>query len=124
MLALGFVTMVGASMIVVSGDKALPTWLMMTYLLHTLGELTLSPVGLSATTKLAPKRFVGQMMGVWFLATSFGSLIAGLVAGTFDAENIQAYPSQYMDIVMFIGGAGIVMLLFTKPIKNLMGGIK
>ena len=123
-LALGFVTMIGASMIVVSGDKAMPTWLMMTYLLHTLGELTLSPVGLSATTKLAPKRFVGQMMGVWFLATSFGSLIAGLVAGTFDAENIQAYPGQYLNIVLFIGGAGIVMLLFTKPIKALMGGIK
>ncbi|MEM8547903.1 MAG: oligopeptide:H+ symporter, partial [Pseudomonadota bacterium] len=124
LLALGFLTMVGASMIVVAGDKALPTWLAMTYLLHTLGELTLSPVGLSATTKLAPKRFVGQMMGVWFLATSFGSLIAGLVAGTFDAENIQAYPDQYMNIVFFIGGAGIVLLLFTKPIKALMGGVK
>ncbi|MEL7312301.1 MAG: peptide MFS transporter [Pseudomonadota bacterium] len=123
-LALGFVTMVGASMIVVGGDKALPTWLMMTYLLHTLGELTLSPVGLSATTKLAPKRFVGQMMGVWFLATAFGSLIAGLVAGTFDTDNLAGYPGQYMNIVMFIGGAGIVMLLFTKPIRSLMGGIK
>ncbi len=123
-LALGFVTMIGASMLVAAGSKVLPTWLIMTYLLHTLGELTLSPVGLSATTKLAPKRFVGQMMGIWFLATSFGSLISGLVAGTFDAENIQAYPGQYLNIVLFIGGAGVLMLLFVKPIKSLMGGVK
>jgi POT family proton-dependent oligopeptide transporter len=123
LLAIGFLVMVGASMIVVNGDQAAPTWLIMTYLLHTFGELSLSPVGLSVTTKLAPKRFVGQMMGMWFLATALGNLIAGQIAGEFDAENVAAYPDQYMSIVMTVGGAGLIMLLLTKPIKKLMSGV-
>ena len=123
LLAIGFLVMVGAATIVVNGDKAMPTWLIMTYLLHTFGELALSPVGLSVTTKLAPKRFVGQMMGMWFLATALGNLIAGQIAGEFDAENIAAFPDQYMSIVMTAGGAGVIMLLLTKPIKKLMRGV-
>jgi POT family proton-dependent oligopeptide transporter len=123
LLAAGFLVMVAAAAIVVNGDKAMPTWLIMTYLLHTFGELALSPVGLSVTTKLAPKRFVGQMMGMWFLATALGNLIAGQIAGEFDAENVAAYPDQYMSIVLTAGGAGLIMLLLTKPIKKLMGGV-
>jgi POT family proton-dependent oligopeptide transporter len=123
LLACGFLVMVGAAAIVVDGDKAMPTWLIMTYLLHTFGELALSPVGLSVTTKLAPKRFVGQMMGMWFLASALGNLIAGQIAGEFDAENVAAYPDQFMSIVLTAGGAGLIMLLLTKPIKKLMGGV-
>ncbi|MBT8098185.1 MAG: peptide MFS transporter [Gammaproteobacteria bacterium] len=122
-LAAGFLVMVGAATIVVDGEKAMPTWLIMTYLLHTFGELALSPVGLSVTTKLAPKRFVGQMMGMWFLATALGNLIAGQIAGEFDAENVAAYPDQYMQIVMTAGGAGLILLLLSKPIKKLMSGV-
>ncbi len=122
-LALGFLTMVVAAGVVAAGEQAMPTWLIMTYLLHTMGELTLSPVGLSATTKLAPKRFVGQMMGIWFLAASLGNLIAGLIAGEFDAENVAAMPDQYLQIVMTTGGAGLLLLLFTKPVRKLMGGV-
>ena len=123
LLAIGFLVMVGAATVVVNGDKAMPTWLIMTYLLHTFGELALSPVGLSVTTKLAPKRFVGQMMGMWFLATALGNLIAGQIAGEFDAENVAAFPDQYMSIVLTAGGAGVIMLLLTKPIKKLMCGV-
>ena len=122
-LAIGFFMMVGASLIVADGDKALPTWLLFTYLFHTLGELALSPVGLSATTKLSPKRFVGQMMGVWFLATALGNLIAGQIAGDFDPNDLQAFPAQYWQIVLTTGGTGVILLLFTKPIKKLMGGV-
>jgi hypothetical protein len=68
--------MAGAAQIVAGGQRALPTWLITTYLLHTFGELCLSPVGLSSVTKLAPRKLVGQMMGVWFLATSLGNLLA------------------------------------------------
>jgi POT family proton-dependent oligopeptide transporter len=123
LLAAGFLVMVGAAAIVVNGDKAMPTWLIMTYLLHTFGELALSPVGLSVTTKLAPRRYVGQMMGMWFMASALGNLIAGQIAGEFDANNIAAFPGQYMDIVMTAGGAGLIMLLFSKPIKKLMHGV-
>ena len=122
-LALGFLVMVGAATVVAEGDKAMPTWLISTYLLHTFGELALSPVGLSVTTKLAPKRYVGQMMGMWFLATALGNLIAGQMAGEFDASNVQAMPDQYLQIVLVAGGAGIIMLLLTKPIRRLMSGV-
>jgi POT family proton-dependent oligopeptide transporter len=123
LLALGFLVMVGASTIVAGGDKAMPTWLVFTYLFHTFGELALSPVGLSATTKLAPKRFVGQMMGMWFVATALGNLIAGQIAGDFDPNDLLAYPAQYWQIVLTTAGAGVILLLFTKPLKKLMGGI-
>ena len=97
--------MAAAASIVAGGSKVLPYWLILTYLLHTFGELCLSPVGLSYVTKLAPKRFVGQMMGMWFLSLSLGNLAAGLIAGEFDANNVAAMPGQYLHIVYFRGGS-------------------
>ena len=61
-----------------------PAWLITVYLMHTIGELCLSPVGLSAMTKLAPAKVVSQMLGIWFLATSLGNFIGGQVAGVFE----------------------------------------
>ena len=120
-LALGFLMMVFASIIVADGEKALPTWLLMTYLFHTFGELTLSPVGLSATTKLAPKKLMGQMMGMWFVASALGNLIAGQIAGEF--KDIVNFPSQYLNIVIFLSVAGLIFMLLSKKLQNLMGGI-
>jgi proton-dependent oligopeptide transporter, POT family len=119
----GFLVMAAASAIVASGSKVLPYWLIMTYLLHTFGELCLSPVGLSFYTKLTPKRFVGQMMGMWFLSLSLGNLVAGLIAGEFDANNVAAMPGQYMHIVYFALGLGAVLLILSRPVKKLMGNI-
>jgi POT family proton-dependent oligopeptide transporter len=119
----GFLVMAAAASIVASGHKVLPYWLIVTYLLHTFGELCLSPVGLSYFTKLAPKRFVGQMMGMWFLATSLGNLVAGLIAGDFDANNVAAMPGQYMHIVYFSVGLGAILLVLSRPVKKLMGNV-
>ena len=123
-LGLGFLVMVGAARLVVAGNQAAPYWLILTYLLHTMGELCLSPVGLSSVTKLAPKRFVGQMMGIWFLATSLGNLMAGLLAGRFNPESLNEMPGLFMQIVMTTVGGGIILLIFTKPIKKLIGKIE
>jgi proton-dependent oligopeptide transporter, POT family len=120
----GFLVMAAAASIVAHGSKVLPYWLLMTYLLHTFGELCLSPVGLSYYTKLAPKRFVGQMMGMWFLATSLGELVAGLIAGEFDANNVAAMPGQYMHIVYFTVGVGAILLVISRPVKKLMGNVE
>jgi POT family proton-dependent oligopeptide transporter len=120
----GFLVMAAAASIVASGTKVLPYWLIVTYILHTFGELCLSPVGLSYYTKLAPKRFVGQMMGMWFLATSLGNLVASLVAGDFDANNVAAMPGQYMHIVYFTVGLGAILLAISRPVKKLMGNIE
>ena len=119
----GFLVMAAAAAIVASGSKVLPYWLAMTYLLHTFGELCLSPVGLSYYTKLAPKRFVGQMMGMWFLAMSLGNLVASLIAGDFDANNVAAMPGQYLHIVYFSVGLGAILLALSRPVKKLMGSV-
>ena len=120
----GFVVMAAAASIVAHGSKVLPFWLIATYLLHTLGELCLSPVGLSFTTKLSPKRLVGQMMGMWFLSLSLGNLAAGLIAGEFDANNVAAMPGQYMHIVYFAVGLGAVLLALSRPVKKWMGDVQ
>ena len=128
-LGLGFLVMVLAAKMAFANEMgAGPGWLVLTYLLHTLGELCLSPVGLSSVTKLSPKRLVGQMMGIWFMASALGNLIAGLVAGRFSDEAIRAQPSlmsdQFMVIFYFAAGAGVVMLLLSPWIKKLMGDVK
>ena len=120
----GFLVMAAAASIVAGGSKVLPTWLIVTYLLHTFGELCLSPVGLSYVTKLAPKRLVGQIMGMWFLSLSLGNLLAGLIAGEFDANHVAAMPGQYMHIVYFSVGLGAVLLVLSRPVKRLMGDVQ
>ena len=124
LLGVGFLIMVGAAQLVARGDQVLPTWLFTTYLLHTMGELALSPVGLSSVTKLAPRRFVGQMMGVWFLAASLGSVIAGLIAGEFSADAVADMPGLYLEIVMTTVASGIVLLLLVRPLRKLMGVVE
>jgi POT family proton-dependent oligopeptide transporter len=124
LMGLGFLFMVKAAGIVAGGALAPAYFLVLTYLVHTFGELCLSPVGLSTVTKLAPARFVGQMMGVWFLASSLGKLTAGLIAGTFDPNDLGAMPGRYMDIVLYGCGVGIVLLLISRPVTRLMGGVR
>lgn len=120
LLGLGFLVMVGAAKFVVTGQKAAPYWLVLTYLIHTMGELCVSPVGLSSVTKLAPKRFMGQMMGIWFLATSLGNLIAGLMAGRFDPESLNEMPDIFLQIVLTTLGASVILFVCNRPIKKLM----
>ena len=124
LLGIGFLVMFFAAKMVAAGEQVLPTWLIMTYLMHTFGELCLSPVGLSSVTKLAPKRFVSQMMGIWFLGASLGGLIAGLLAGRFRADAVDQMPDLYLQIVLTTIGAGAVLLVFARPIHRLTGGIR
>ena len=123
LLGAGFVVMSGAARNVATGAKVAPTWLVATYLLHTFGELCLSPVGQSAFSKLVPQRLVGQIMGLWFLSISLGSLLAGLIAGTFDSQNLNAMSGQYLNIVWLVVIPGIVLILLARPLKKLAGGV-
>jgi POT family proton-dependent oligopeptide transporter len=124
LMGIGFLVMFLAARYVVAGEKVLPTWLVLTYLFHTFGELCLSPVGLSSFTKLAPARFVGQALGVWFLATSLGNNIAGQISGQFDPDNLPAMPGQFMFIFWWGALAGLVMLLLTPWARRLTGGVR
>lgn len=98
-----------------------PSWLVVTYFLHTCGELCLSPVGLSSMTKLAPESRVSQMMGVWFVATAVGNLFAGLLAGQLETL---APDSLFWSVAMIVGGGGIVALLASPFVKRLMGDVE
>jgi POT family proton-dependent oligopeptide transporter len=88
----------------------------MTYLLHTIGELALSPVGLSAMTKLAPVRIAGLVMGVWFLANSVGNFIGGRVAGFYESL---ALPTLFGAVAGFAIVAGLLMFAIVGPMKRL-----
>jgi proton-dependent oligopeptide transporter, POT family len=124
LMGIGFLVMFLAARYVVMGEKVLPTWLMLTYLLHTFGELCLSPVGLSSMTKLAPARFVGQVMGLWFLATAIGNNLAGQFAGEIDPNNLPGMPGEFLDLFWWGFIAGAVLLLLTPFIKKMMAGVK
>ena len=95
-----------------------PTWLLTTYLLQVLGELLLSPVGLSAVTQLAPSRFVGQMMGLWFLAASLGNLLAGLLAGRVSGARAHEMPSQFLKVFLVTGAAGLMLWVLARPLHR------
>ncbi len=120
LLGSGFLVMMWAATYTMDGNKVSPMWLITTYFLQTCGELALSPVGLSSITKLSPPRYVGQMMGTWFMGAALGNLIAGLIGGQFEALPL---PELFGGVALFTGGAGLLFLLFSKPIKKLTEGI-
>ena len=120
---LGFGIMLLAANKVIAGGATVRLsmlWLSASYLLQTFGELSLSPVGLSSMTKLAPRRFVGQMMGVWFMAAALGNLIAGIVGGNIDPNKLEQMPILFerTTLSLFIGAAIIGALII--PIRRMM----
>jgi POT family proton-dependent oligopeptide transporter len=94
-----------------------PLWLVATYLLHTIGELCLSPVGLSAMTRLAPTRIVGLTMGVWFLALSVGNYLGGRVAGLYESFSL---PQLFGAVALFAAAAAMVLALLVRPIRRML----
>ncbi|MEO1203171.1 MAG: MFS transporter, partial [Pseudomonadota bacterium] len=122
-----FLVLAWGSLYVPDGAAADPNigvsmnWLVVTYFFHTVGELALSPVGLSSVTKLSPHRLVGQMMGTWFMGTALGNLVAGLVAGRIENRP----PEELFAIVaLIVVVAGILFLLFSRPINRMTHGVK
>jgi proton-dependent oligopeptide transporter, POT family len=124
LLGLGFLVMYVAAGLVLTGQKVAMTWLVATYLLHTWGELCLSPVGLSSMTKLVPTRFVGQVLGVWFMATALGTNLAGQLSGDYDASKLESLPALFLKIFWWGAIGGGLMLLLTPQLKRLMPGVR
>jgi POT family proton-dependent oligopeptide transporter len=116
-VGLGFVILVAPATAAEAGSKVSPIWLTLTYLLHTIGELSLSPVGLSAMTRLAPARIAGLVMGVWFLGTSVGNFIGGRVGGLYES---MALPTLFGIVGGFAIAAGVVLLLFVAPMRRML----
>ncbi|HEY6824381.1 MAG TPA: hypothetical protein VI195_08065, partial [Steroidobacteraceae bacterium] len=122
LLGLGFLVMYVAAQRVLAGRLVLPAWLIVTYFLHVCGEMCLSPVGLSNMSKLAPPRFVGQAMGMWFLSLALGGNLAGQLTGEYDASHLESLPALFLKIFWYgvIGGA--VMLALARPLRRLIEG--
>jgi proton-dependent oligopeptide transporter, POT family len=120
-LGLGFAVLAWASMYASSQHQVSPAWLVVTYLFHTTGELCLGPIGLSSTTKLAPPRFAGQMMGVWFMGLALGNLIAGRVGGLIASLPL---PQLFGAVTMFSVVAGLIMLACARPLQRWTGGVR
>lgn len=123
----GFLLMVfAANKVVASGGTVLvsPWWLIMSYMFQTIGELFLSPVGLSSMTKLSPRRYVGQMMGIWFLAASVGNLVAGLVGGHVDPSKIEQTPAVFSGTAIALFVSTAILLAMVVPIRKMMANVK
>jgi POT family proton-dependent oligopeptide transporter len=119
---LGFLLLVPASGTAQQqGILVSPWWLVGVYFLETVGELCLSPVGLSVVTKLAPIRIIGAMMGVWFLSNAVGNKLAGWTAGFFSSMPL---PTLFGSVAAVMLVSAAVLTLLIKPIRGLMGGVR
>jgi POT family proton-dependent oligopeptide transporter len=119
----GFLLMVAAANRVVAGGAAVRVsmfWLIGSYCFQGIGELALSPVGMSSMTKLAPRRFAGLTMGVWFTSLALGNLIAGLVGGNVDPEKLEQMPVLFQRTAMSLFIAAAVLAVLVIPIRNMM----
>ncbi len=117
---LAFVVMVPAAAMVVGGAQVGVWWLTTCYFLQTMGELCLSPVGLSAMSKLAPARAGGFMMGIWFLSISIGNWLAGKAASMYSSMPL---PTLFGSVALFSIVAAIALAIMIKPTVKLMQGV-
>jgi len=120
-VGLGFALIVPAAVMTQQGIKVSPWWLIGLYFLHTIGELCLSPVGLSIVTKLAPARIVGFMMGWWFLSIAVGNKLAGMAGGLFETLPL---PNLFGTVAGVSFAAALILLAITPWLRRLMGGVR
>ncbi len=120
--AAGFALMIFASKSILTSDGGLasPLWLVGSLFLLTLGELALSPVGLSAMTKLAPKGMQGQMMGLFFASIAMGNLVAAFFGGHVSADKIEGLPTLFTTMTIFLVVTAVILLALAKPINNML----
>ncbi len=119
-LAASFLLMVPAAQLAVAG-KVSPWWLVGLFLLQTIGELCVSPVGLSTMTRLAPPGWSAFMLGVWFLAGSWGSKLAGILGSRFSADALGSLSWFFLEQALLLGAATIVLAALVPWVKRLMG---
>jgi POT family proton-dependent oligopeptide transporter len=116
----GFAILALAAVFAADGTKVSPMWLVVVYLLHTWGELSLSPVGMSAMTKLAPARIGGLIMGVWYLSIAIGNFTGGRISTFYGSMSL---PTLFGVVAASGLVGGFAMAILARPIKKLMGGV-
>lgn len=116
-LGLGFAVLAVGAALSQQGVEVSPNWLLFTYLLHTIGELSLSPVGLSAMTKLAPARIGSLMMGLWFLAASVGNYMGGFFVKLYASMQL---PTLFGAMATFAVALGLLLWVLVKPLRHMI----
>ncbi|MEN3537226.1 oligopeptide:H+ symporter [Microbispora sp. ZYX-F-249] len=116
-VGLSFVVMSVAAGIASGGVKVSVMWLLSVYLIQTVGELFLSPAGLSVTNKLAPRAFENQLMGLWFLSMALGDSVGGQA---YRLTRVVPMPAYYLALALAAIAAGLVMLVFVRKLRVLM----
>ena len=115
--ALGFAILIPATLLSAGGARVSPMWLVATYMLHTIGELSLSPVGLSAMTRLAPQRIIGLVLGIWFLAASLGNFMAGFAASLYQSLPLATLFATVTGVALV---ATAIMAASVRPIRRML----
>ncbi|MBZ5876506.1 peptide MFS transporter [Chromohalobacter israelensis] len=119
----GFALMMLAAMRVAGGAAQVsPLWITGSLLLLTIGELCLSPVGLSTMSALAPVKLRGQLMGLWFTASALGNLVAGLIGGHVNAEELEQLPELFARCAVALVACAVLLALLTPVIKRMLKG--
>ena len=117
LVGLGFALLIGGAREAGDGGRASPLWLFGVYLLHTVGELCLSPVGLSSMTKLSPQRVQGLMLGVWYLSISVGTFLGSKVAGVYERFDL---PTLFGAVAAGAVVVAVLMALLIRPVSKLV----
>jgi POT family proton-dependent oligopeptide transporter len=117
LLGLGFGLMIVAATLAAHGTRVSPLWLVLSYLLQTTGELCLSPVGLSAMSRLAPVRIAGLVMGVWFLALAVGNYLAGMASSFYETVPL---PRLFLLVTLTASATALILALFVRPIRRML----
>jgi len=128
LLASGFAVLAFGSMGIANGAMTASVsmvWLIFAYLLHTMGELSISPVGLSYVSKLAPSRMLAFIFGIWYVFTGLAGKLAGTMAGYMDDVSSSTGMSGFFLIFTFVPlTAALILILFKKKIEKMMHGIE
>jgi POT family proton-dependent oligopeptide transporter len=117
LLGLGFAVMIGAAVASAGGARVSPLWLVLSYWLQTMGELCLSPVGLSAMSKLAPVRIAGLIMGVWYLSLSVGNYMAGMASSVYETMPLA---TLFTIVTVTALAAALVLALLIRPMRRML----
>ncbi len=134
LLAIGYLVIATGVQHLVPGVKVTMLWLVSLYIIHTFGELCLSPIGLSMVNKLAPVKFASLLMGVWFLSTSFANKFAGVLSALYPEKDkphpyfmgfeIDGLHAFFMIFVFMAGAASVVLFILSKRMLKMMHGIR
>ena len=118
LMAVSFIVMLYAVGLALQHELVSVRWLLLTYLLHTWGELALSPIGLSAFSRYSPKKYVGQMFGLWFLASAIGGVLAGLLGGDALDSGLESITPIFSFMIQYYLVIAVLMLVVAYFLRD------